>query len=293
MIGSGGTPLAIFAHNEEAHILRCLESIKEAAKEQVLTAFVLINGSADRTAEIVDNYARQHPWVRPMHIQFGDKSNAWNLFVHEYAPVSEILYFMDGDVRTDEQSLAALKVALELDPAASAAAAVPGSGRNRANLIADMKSEGGLAGNLYALRGTLVDRIKKADIRLPIGFIGEDGLVGALVAWDLDSLGNEWSKERIAICENARFYFDSLSIASLKDWRLYYRRRANYSLRHIQNRLLREILISSGVRAMPECVEELYSGLDNVLLPWRGIDTFFDRVAMRRLRKRRRRNREL
>src|SRR5215813_10375343 len=72
-------PVAVFAHNEENHIIRCLESLSLAADGSPLSAYVLANGCTDRTEEIVRGYAQTHPGVSLISIAVGDKANAWNV----------------------------------------------------------------------------------------------------------------------------------------------------------------------------------------------------------------------
>lgn len=125
-------PVAVFAHNEEASIIPCLQSLGGIA----LDIFVLANGCTDNTVDIVKAYSHAHPNVTLIEIAAGDKSNAWNLFVHEYAlKHSDVYFFIDGDVRADQNALNHLSQTLLNNFGAHIAAAVPGSGRNRISQI--------------------------------------------------------------------------------------------------------------------------------------------------------------
>ncbi len=277
-------PIAVFAHNEAGHIVQCLESLTDAARGHDITAYVLVNGCTDSTLGVVEEYCRGNSWARPINIQLGDKANAWNAFVHEYAPESNIYFFVDGDVRAASGSLLELDSALRNSTGINAAAAVPGSGRNRAVAVERMKQESGLAGNLYALSGEFVANIRRKGVRLPIGFIGEDGLVGALALWDLDPVGKSWDSKRVTVCTDAKFHFDSLSLWKPGDWRLYWRRRISYAVRGYQNHLLRKVLKSGGVAAMPHSAAELYRDDTGMRLRWEGMNTIFLWLALRRMR---------
>ncbi len=58
--------IIIPAHNEERRLPRALEQIDRFLREwgQPAEVIVVENGSADRTAEIVEAFAREHPYVR-------------------------------------------------------------------------------------------------------------------------------------------------------------------------------------------------------------------------------------
>ena len=278
-------PVAVFAYNEAEHIVRCLESIRAAADGHAIAAYVLINGCTDNTAEVVAEFAEHNTWVVPVNIDRGDKSNAWNVFVHDCAPAdSDVYFFVDGDVRIAPHALPALAAGFA-GPEINAAAGVPGSGRNRAAMIDAMKTEGGLSGNLYALSGSFVGRIRDQGVRLPVGFIGEDSLIGALSAWDLDPVGQPWDRTRTATCEDARFMFDTLSPFNPADWRLYWRRRINYGVRDFQNKSLRNILKARGVQGMPAEAKALFPDRSALRPRWSGLNTLFLWLAARRLRR--------
>ena len=91
-------PVAIFAHNEAEHILACLESLAQAAPDKRLECFVLANACTDETEALVMKYAEGYPGIHLVSIEVGDKSNAWNVYVHEIAPTAEVHFFIDGDV---------------------------------------------------------------------------------------------------------------------------------------------------------------------------------------------------
>src|SRR5262249_8198554 len=106
--------LAVFAHNEEKRILRCLESILGAtAHPERLRVKVLINGSRDRTETLVRDFAHHHPQIEPVVILLGDKANAWNTYVYEHAGKAPRHVFIDGDVWLPAGTLDAVEAALQ------------------------------------------------------------------------------------------------------------------------------------------------------------------------------------
>ena len=278
---------AIFAHNEERAIVRALESISPPDGDSGLHAYVLINGCTDQTERLAKEFAEKNHWVKPIVIEIGDKANAWNVFVHNVEQCYAMCVFLDGDVEIEPGALNALCAQLLRSPEANAAAAIPASGRNR-NQMAEYVTERRLIlGNLYALRGEFVRRVQEAGVRIPIGYIGDDGIITSLVKWDLNPTG-AFCDERVAPCVNAKFRYRSLSPFRPRDLRLYWNRRIRYSLRHFQHEMLVPILTAGGVRAMPDSVASIYLTRRNDIRTFRprgGLDFIFDRIALRKIRR--------
>jgi glycosyltransferase involved in cell wall biosynthesis len=279
----GKRAIAVFAHNEARHIISCLESIKKAIRPGD-ECYVLNNGSSDGTEALVNAFSRENGFCRQVTIKIGDKANAWNVFCHGLNVEAKLFVFLDGDCTMSRNALDALESCLAQNPHANAAAALPderASSKNRE----DMLRNGGLAGNLYALTRRFMERIRQSSVRLPIGLIGDDSLVGALAYWDMNPRG-EWDKRRIVPCRDASFAYERLSVFSSADLRLYYRRKIRYSLRRYQTMLLQGPLKARGLMAIPQNVDELYAGsLPLLKLRWRGPDTWFDYLALRRIRR--------
>ena len=194
-------PVMVLAHNEERHIAACLDSIFAADPERKFDIFVMANGCTDRTVEIVSKYRAHRREVHLIAMALGDKCNAWNVFVHDVIPLHcagrEIYFFTDGDVRAVRGSFSAMAQALEKNPKAHAAAAVPVSGRNAARDRRELVEDHGLVANLYALRGQFVQRLQQTGLHLPLKLEGDDGLLGALIQWDLAPDRQGFDPERI------------------------------------------------------------------------------------------------
>src|SRR5262245_7042038 len=274
-MGTGGWPIAVFAHNERDRIKRCLDSLFEGGLGRDLAIHVLVNGCTDDTESVVRGYAATSPAVTAHSIEIGDKANAWNVFVHEIAPEAAVHFFVDGDVRILPGSLLALRRALDASPHALAASALPDSGRNSGRWMDAVLHEHGLTGNCYALRGAFVRRMQGRATRLPVGLIGEDSWVGALAKADVDGTSG-WDQNRIEVCLDARFHYESLRWYSPADLRLYWRRRFRYAQRTWQTLLLRHHWAKTGTCEMPAHIEDLYRSYpEQLALRWAGIDTFF------------------
>lgn len=277
------TSIAVFAHNEARGIAACLDSIWQANPPRPFEVHVLANGCDDGTESIVEAYARNRPEVRLHAIALGDKSNAWNFYVHGAAPQAEVHCFVDGDVRVVPGAMAALAAAFVETPRANAAAALPAGGRNVARFEHEVRESHALAGNLYALSAHFVARVRAANVRLPVGLIGDDSWVGALALMDLDPHSG-WRKERVRVCDDARFAFDSLRWHRAADARLYWRRRIRYGLRCWQTVMLRAHIQEHGLARLPADVRELYRDYAHLCrLRWSGLDTLFLWLARSRI----------
>src|SRR5215472_15846729 len=118
-------PVMVLAHNEERHIVSCLDSILAADPGHAFEIFVMAYGCSDATKLIVRDYARVHRQVVLVSIALGDKCNAWNVFIHDTVPDRvpgrNVYFFMDGDARAVPGSFSAMASALDASPHAHAA----------------------------------------------------------------------------------------------------------------------------------------------------------------------------
>ena len=287
--GAARWPVMVLAHNEERHIAACLDSIIQSEPRRKFDIFVMANGCTDGTESVVRAYSKEFPEVKLVTIALGDKCNAWNVFVHEtvpsYAPDGEVYFFMDGDARATPGSFAAMRRALAEKPHAHAASAVPVSGRNADRDRNEILEMHGLVANLYALRGSFVQRLRALDVRIPLKLEGDDGLIGALIKWDLDPRHNPFDEERIVPCAEAGFAFESMSLIRPKDWVAYWKRAVRYGRRQYEFQLLGSTLKEKGLAGLPTVITELYSNADALPLRKAGIYTISNWFALKEMRR--------
>jgi hypothetical protein len=249
----------------------------------------MANGCSDATEDIVRDYGAERAGVNLVSIKLGDYCNAWNVFMHhvipKYAPDSEIYFFMDGDCRVFPGSCSELAGALAREEQANAAGSVPKSGRNMERDGRIMIEGRSFFANLYALKGRMVRAFQEKQVRLPVGLEGDDGMLGALVKWDLDPANREWNDERIVPCPKAGFLFDPVSPLDVHAWRPYIRRIMRYARRRYEFELLRPRLKRDGVKGLPEHISEVYPDSKNLKLRWEGIYTVTNWIALKRLQK--------
>lgn len=277
--------VCIFAHNEERLLPRCLGALSRAAGGGDYVVHVLENGSTDETARVVRALAAADQRIKVHEIALADKSNAWNEYVHRVSGEADVHVFIDGDVQPAAGAFAALSAAFAASPDLYAAAALPAAGRSRKSWATRLFMNNYLSGNLYALSGRAVDLIRARNIRLPVGAVGEDGLISYLMLTDLAGGPDDSHRERIAVADGAFFEFDSLQL-SARDLKLYQRRLRRYSRRYFQTEILYTLLKEGGVAAMPETIEEIYSraALAGLRPRLDLVNFLIDRDTLKRLR---------
>ncbi|HEY8604780.1 glycosyltransferase family 2 protein [Tsuneonella suprasediminis] len=269
--------VTILAHNEERRIATCLASLPLDAAD--VAVHVVVNGSTDRTARI----AREFAGVTVHEYAEGGKSRSWNRFVLDSAGLeAETYVFVDGDAEVQPGSLAALARTLADNPTANAAAGLPCNGRRAPYYREMIMRDHNMFGDLYALRGDFVARMRARGIRLPNDLVGDDGLLAAFAKTDLKN-ESHWNDAGVAPCPDAGFLCEPtrMNPASLS---IQYRRMINYAVRHFQNRIISDIMRGEGPVGLPRQLSSLYPQYLPQFTPrahpawW-----WFDRLALKRM----------
>ena len=204
ILGPMRVSIGIFAHNEQGHIGRLLESLAEqdvmkiaADRGDLLEIITLANGCRDATAQEADvasGFIRcLHPSIssRTEVITESGKSNAWNMYVHRFSdPLADFLIFMDADITLVGKSTLRLLIdALVQNGDANVSVDViikdiafkrRQTLKDRLSLAATKLNQTGpakLAGSLYCGRAAIL-----RGIWMPIGLLVEDGFLKAMVA---------------------------------------------------------------------------------------------------------------
>jgi hypothetical protein len=87
-----------------------------------------------------------------------------------------------------------------------------------------MLTEGGIHGNLFAMRGDILRQMVNTGFKLPLGLYRSDGLLGAIVCFSLDPPHNPWNKNRIHVEADAHWDFDALKWWRPSDWQTHFLR---------------------------------------------------------------------
>ena len=266
--------VAVLAHNEERLIAACLESLAD------YDVHVIVNGSTDGTAAIARRCAAVtvHEYAEP------GKARSWNRFVFDDCPtIAETHVFVDGDCVVAPGSIEALAQALRDNPWANAAAGLPLNGRNADFYRSALIREHGLFGDLYALRGSFLERMKATGICLPDDLVGDDGLIGALVKTDLAN-ESDWVEARVCAAPDAGWLCRPTRLVDPASWRTQYARMINYSVRHFQNVIVSDIMRGAGPIALPARLAMLYPDWLDRFTPRRTFRWWwFDRRALARM----------
>jgi glycosyltransferase involved in cell wall biosynthesis len=284
---SGPAPIciAVLAHKEEGRIAACMHSLPLG--EEGAAIHIIVNGSTDRTAAIAREIAAGHGNVTVHDWVEGGKSRSWNRFVFEtIGEFHRTHIFVDGDAEVAPGSIRALAATLAAHPHANAASALPLNGRKAAFYQNAMRRDHGLFGDLYALRGDFLTRVKGLRVRLPDDLVGDDGLIAAIAKTDLASEAN-WDDARVAVCESAGFLCAPVRILDPESWRLQYKRMISYSIRHFQNRMISKIMRTTGPAGLPAQMAELYPSELPRCTPRASLqEMWFDRLALRKMQAR-------
>ncbi|WP_145199968.1 glycosyltransferase [Sphingobium sp. B2] len=274
--------VAIFAHQEEKRIATCLGSLP---LDRADTLFhVLVNGTTDATVVRAREAAGGRANVIVHDIAAGGKSRTWNHLVHDLLNGSEqAVVFLDGDAEIQSGSIDALVADLAAHPHANAAAGMPVNGRMAQTYRRNLRAEGGLFGDLYALSGRFVGAIRMRGLRLPDDLIGDDGLVAAWAHTDLQK-DSGWDVTRVIACDGAGFACEQVSLTRPSTWTMQYKRLINYSVRFYQNRIVSDIMTRQGPDGLPPRLSSLYPDWLPRFRPRGGISAWFDRKALARMR---------
>ncbi len=273
--------VAIFAHREERRIAACLASLPLDRAD--LRFHVLVNGSTDATARIARAATAGMANVTVHDLHPGGKARTWNRYVHDLETgAHQAFVFLDGDAEIAPGSIDALARALADAPYANAAAGMPLNGRSHAEYRRQLHADGGLFGDLYALSGDFVARMRARPVRLPDDLIGDDGLIAALAATDLQA-DAYWDRARVVPCADAGFLCEPVRLIDPATWAMQYKRMVNYSMRFFQNRIVSDIMMREGPDGLPERLAPLYATWLPRWKPRGGANLWFDRVALKRM----------
>ena len=268
----------VLAHNEERRIAACLNSLP--IDEANISVHVVVNGSSDKTAEIAraTSDVTVHEWEQ------GGKSRSWNRIVLDTPGIEADAYvFVDGDAEILPGSIEALVNALG-SSGANAASGLPANGRQAQAYRASMLREHGLFGDLYALSGEFMRRLRASGLRLPEDLIGDDGLIAALAKTDLGH-ERDWRNDRVMPVARAGFLCESISF-NLRSLRMQSKRMRNYSVRHFQNRIISAIMRREGPGGLPARLADLYPQYLPQFRPrWDPRHYWFDRLALAQMRR--------
>jgi len=248
--------VVVFTRNEDG-LPECIESILASEGSFISRITVIVNGSSGSFVQEARSLkARYGDILRVFEIPLGDKSHAWNQYVYGVNENHAFHAFVDAYVRVKPNAIPLLVEALEGNPRAVAATGVPSMGRQARALATEMNLRGGLHGSLHVLRGTFVERIRSAGIRLPIGLYRGDGLIGSMAMHDLAPLETPFDKTLIEVVGDATWEFNPLNPLNLADMKRYWRRRIRQARGRYENAYLKTRIYTGGYTSLPIHLDE-------------------------------------
>lgn len=201
--------VAIFSSRESIDTLKkSIMAATAACRGRRAVIDVLVNGNevlAKQAAEFirVAGSESSNVGIRVWFINLGDKAYAWNTHIHELEPDADIAFYIDGYVWVKPNAFALLAEGLENDYTRLAATGVPSQGRSAAQLRANMLKNGGIHGNLVAIRGSVMRRIREMGFKLPIGIYRGVLLLGSMLNRNLNPGVDKWDTNRVLVHPDA------------------------------------------------------------------------------------------
>ena len=197
--------VVIFASRESPQVLNETIIAAEVAARGIASIEVLINGNAVLAEELKTRLVRlekecfAQSQIRVWSIPVGDKSNAWNQYVHQIWSGEDLTFFVDGYVTLFPDAIQMLGDTVAADERALGGSGMPSVGRSAAKTRQALSSESGLHGNFCCIKGGTLRRMVEKQINLPIGLYRMDSLLGAMLCYDLDPGSNIWEDYRIVV----------------------------------------------------------------------------------------------
>jgi hypothetical protein len=276
--------IAILSSREDAETLSAtIKAAIAASCDKKTVIDVVINGNSDLGEKIGKRVSAmgqrgQKPVVlRVWDIGLADKAHAWNTFAHRIWPGSDIAYFIDGYAQVMPNALELLEAGLKSNAMALGATGVPTMGRSAETLRQNMVRNGGIHGNLYAVRGDVMMELRNSRFRLPLGLYRTDPLLGAAINFGLDPVGNAWDPRRILVVPEATWFVRVASAWRTKDLKSHWMKMVRQAWGRLENSAVREHM---AVRRKPP--QDLPETARDLVLAW--INSHPSRAAWLNLR---------
>jgi len=223
--------IGILAYNESNSIevlLRslCQQSLLNSASQHLVEIVVVPNGCTDNTAtvaaDVLEKLALEHSqasWTwRVCEVEEAGKSNAWNLFIHQFAaPDADFFCLMDADIQLHEGStLENMVETLIHNPEYWIALDRPikdvelKEDKNWIEKLSVAVSKSSNEGQLYICGQLYCGRAEPLrEMHLPVGLPVEDGFLTQMVISENFTLSNPTFNKRIVRVQTASHIFEA------------------------------------------------------------------------------------
>lgn len=201
--------VAIFSARESVETLVCsVNAAVLACGNTTSVVDVLVNGNrllAEAVGPILAAMSAVAPscTIRLWFIPMGDKGHTWNQFLHLIDPQAKLAFFIDGYVAVRPDSFRLIEDGLNDDSTAIAATGLPSAGRSAAALRKTMMQNGGLHGNLFAVRRSALSTLVGRGFRMPLGIYRNDSLLATVFNYNLSPAEHEVDTKRVRIQSDA------------------------------------------------------------------------------------------
>jgi hypothetical protein len=266
--GQGAWSVTIFAARESAEeLLRTIDAACLALRERPVHLEVMVNGSESLARSLVTLLQQRgggsaQVRVQVWFAQLGDKSNTWNIALHQVWDNEELAFFIDGYVTLLPGALDVMGREVLADTQALGGTATPSGGRSEEAARQLMLKGGGIQGNLCCLKSSAVHEMRQRGIRLPRGLYRGDGLMGAFLAIGLDPHA-DWKNERIHLVDRPSWLVPRRPLLSLASWRAVWNRRIRQARGRFENLAIKDWL---RVRRLPP--EHLPADIERLMISW-------------------------
>lgn len=205
--------VAIFAAREDLAELQATIAAIVASARQATCIDLMVNGNpalaeaaAQALPQLLPASGAGH-LLRVWQVPMGGKAHAWNQYVHQVWPGSDLAFFADGYVRPEAQTMGRLATLLDGSPDALAATGMPLTGGTASLMQRRALVEGALHGNFFALKRSTMTRFRADGFTLPLGLYGFDTVLGGVLGFGADPGRNPWDpRRRIASTAEIRWH---------------------------------------------------------------------------------------
>ncbi len=251
----------MFAYNEEKNITKSVSSVFESVDGALEKLFVIANGCTDGTIDVLKALQPNFNKLEIVELKVGDKCNAWNEYVHNIAPNCPVHFFIDADVQFSKNCFPQMAEHLNNTSCETVAiAGMPLSGRNIEFYRSLVKERSCFFGNLYGLKYSFLETMRRANFKLPQGLNWIDSFLTKAVNTNLNFF-NYNLPNRVTHLDKVGYCFDSLSLFKKDDIKLYFNRIARYELGKIQEKHLDSLDVKDWPDSMNNINDKIYNNL--------------------------------
>lgn len=214
------------------------------ASSQGSTVDIIINGSSDLKGMNPRDYSNmahnsQGVFVRFWGVDLPDKANAINIYLRHIVIHNDVIFFIDGYVRPHHDAFRLLSSELLKNSFCVGATGLPHIGREAEFIRKDTINNGGIHGNMFALKGSTAKNILDCGFLLPLGIYRVDSTIGSFLNYNLDPKRFDWDHKRIAVVADATWDIDKKYWWRIRDILDTYKRRSRQAQGDFENKAIR------------------------------------------------------